>query len=80
MIDQWRHDGPITAVATMGSLVATGGRDRCIRAWRIDDSMIVDSTPLLLTLRCRGAILDGVQGPAERALLQQVVELEISDT
>jgi NACHT domain/Pentapeptide repeats (8 copies) len=65
-----RHGGPITAVRGVDStLTVTGGRDRCIRLWhsRGRDRTV---TALYLTLKCTGALLERIEGPAELALLR----------
>lgn len=66
-----RHDGPITSVAATRDLVATGGVDRCVRVskWQGEDEA---PAVLALTLRCAGARLNGVEGPAERLLLERL--------
>jgi hypothetical protein len=74
MISSDRHDGPITAVDVLDeSLIVTGGRDRCIRVWySVGGKTAVQA--LYLKLRCRGANLDGVEGPVESALLRRLSE------
>ena len=78
-ISSGQHDGPITAVDALDkNLIVTGGSDRCIRVWHSVGSE-TKVQALYLKLRCRGAILDGVEGQAELALLRRLSNEDEAD-